>query len=189
MTPVSRTHLRKLTRLSRREWADLLEAQLALLVAQFRVWTRPTGRLVSHSTGSDQRVGGIEMAAPPSSGVPAPAGIGPLASSSPNSVAAASAVPLDPPVLSRAEALALAVGRAAEFGAFRPLCLVRAVALNRVLERHGITGSHVRVGVRMRNGRFAAHAWVEYGDRVLGDNEAHVGSFVELSEVHLVDAR
>ena len=58
-----------------------------------------------------------------------------------------------------------------------------------LLERHGIRGSRVRVGVRMRNGRFAAHAWVEYGDRVLGDNEAHVGSFVELSEVHLVDAR
>ena len=92
-------------------------------------------------------------------------------------------------ILSRAEALALAVGRAAEFGVFRPLCLVRAVALNRVLERHGIRGSRVRVGVRMRNGRFAAHAWVEYGDRVLGDNEAHVGSFVELSEVRLVDAR
>ncbi len=101
----------------------------------------------------------------------------------------APSLPLDPPVLSRAEALALAVGRAAEFGVFRPLCLVRAVALNRVLERHGITGSRVRVGVRMRNGRFAAHAWVEYGDRVLGDNEAHVGSFVELSEVRLVDAR
>jgi hypothetical protein len=95
----------------------------------------------------------------------------------------------DAAILSRAEALALAVGRAAEFGVFRPLCLVRAVALNRVLERHGIRGSRVRVGVRMRNGRFAAHAWVEYGDRVLGDNEAHVGSFVELSEVRLVDAR
>ena len=96
---------------------------------------------------------------------------------------------MDPAALPRAEALALAVGRAAEFGVFRPLCLVRAVALNRVLERHGITGSRVRVGVRMRNGRFAAHAWVEYGDRVIGDNEAHVGSFVELSEVRLVDAR
>ncbi|HEU4586898.1 MAG TPA: lasso peptide biosynthesis B2 protein [Gemmatimonadaceae bacterium] len=101
----------------------------------------------------------------------------------------ATEAPPDPAVLSRAEALALAVGRAAEFGVFRPLCLVRAVALNRVLERHGIRGSRVRVGVRMRNGRFAAHAWVEYGDRVLGDNEAHVGSFVELSEVRLVDAR
>ena len=157
--PVSRTHLRKLTRLSPREWADLLEAQLALLLAQFRVWTRPTGRLVSHSSPS-----ATESSSPP--------------------------IPdLDGPTGTRAEALALAVGRAAEFGVFRPLCLVRAVALNRVLERHGITGSRVRVGVRMRNGRFAAHAWVEYGDRILGDNEAHVGSFVELSEVHLVDAR
>lgn len=102
---------------------------------------------------------------------------------------AAKEVGVDEATLSRAEALALAVGRAAEFGVFRPLCLVRAVALNRMLERHGIKGSRVRVGVRMRNGRFAAHAWVEYGDRVLGDNEAHVGSFVELSEVRLVDAR
>ena len=157
MTAVSRTHLRKLTRLSPREWADLIEAQLALLVAQFRVWTRPTGRLVAHS--SDAASESVER------------------------------VPAVPPVPPRAEALALAVGRAAEFGVFRPLCLVRAVALNRVLERHGISGSRVRVGVRMRNGRFAAHAWVEYGDRVLGDNEAHVGSFVELSEVRLVDAR
>lgn len=156
---MSRTHLRKLTRLSRREWADLLEAQFALLLAQFRVWTRPTGRLVSHS--------------------------------SPSAAAEQQASPIvaDAPAEQRAEALALAVGRAAEFGVFRPLCLVRAVALNRVLERHGITGSRVRVGVRMRNGRFAAHAWVEYRDRVLGDDEAHVGSFAELSEVRLVDAR
>jgi hypothetical protein len=111
-----------------------------------------------------------------------------LTPSSASSSVATEARP-DGATLSRAEALALAVGRAAEFGVFRPLCLVRAVALNKVLERHGIKGSRVRVGVRMRNGRFAAHAWVEYGDRVLGDNEAHVGSFVELSEVRLVDAR
>ena len=162
---MSRTHLRKLTRLSPREWADLLEAQLALLVAQFRVWTRPTGRLVSHAAPS---VSAAPLAESPALQIPARA---------------------PTPVEARAEALALAVGRAAEFGLFRPLCLVRAVALNRVLERHGITGSRVRVGVRMRNGRFAAHAWVEYGERILGDNEAHVGSFVELSEVRLVDAR
>jgi hypothetical protein len=112
----------------------------------------------------------------------------PAPSATATSSATATEARLDAATLSRAEALALAVGRAAENGVFRPLCLVRAVALNRVLERHGIKGSRVRVGVRMRNGRFAAHAWVEYGDRVLGDSEAHVGSFVELSEVRLVDA-
>ena len=165
---MSRTHLRKLTRLSPREWADLLEAQLALLVAQFRVWTRPTGRLVSHAAPAVPAAPAASPADPPA---PTPH------------------LPARTPVEARAEALALAVGRAAEFGLFRPLCLVRAVALNRVLERHGIRGSRVRVGVRMRNGRFAAHAWVEYGERILGDNEAHVGSFVELSEVRLVDAR
>lgn len=152
---MSITHLRKLARLSLREWADLLEAQLALFAAQLRVWTRPTGHLVSHSSpsGSGGRAVSVDAANDP-----------------------------------RAPALALALGRAAEFGLFRPLCLVRAVALNRMLERHGIAGSRVRIGVRMRNGRFAAHAWVEYGDRVLGDVAEHVDSFAELSEVHLIDA-
>lgn len=88
----------------------------------------------------------------------------------------------------RADRLALAVGRAAENGVFRPLCLVRAVALNRLLERHGIHGSRVRIGVRMRGGRFAAHAWVEYHNRVLGDLDEHVGTFAELTDVRMVDA-
>lgn len=200
MTAVSRTHLRKLTRLSPREWADLLEAQLSLLVAQFQVWTRPTGRLVSHLPDSSTTAPAATSAAGVGENGPSPtsetalpgdaavtaAGVG---AAIPAPADAAKEVGVEEATLSRAEALALAVGRAAEFGVFRPLCLVRAVALNRVLERHGIKGSRVRVGVRMRNGRFAAHAWVEYGDRVLGDNEAHVGSFVELSEVRLVDAR
>ena len=49
-------------------------------------------------------------------------------------------------------------------------------------------GSRIRIGVRMRRGRFGAHAWVEYGGRVIGDNTEHVESFAELAEVHLVDA-
>lgn len=92
-----------------------------------------------------------------------------------------------PALFARAEQLALAVNRAAEYGIFRPLCLVRAVALNRMLERRGIYGSRIRIGVRMRHGRFAAHAWVEYDQRVIGDQDWHVGSFAELTDVQLVD--
>jgi hypothetical protein len=89
----------------------------------------------------------------------------------------------------RAERLAVAVSRAGDYGVFRPLCLVRAVALNRLLERSGIRGSRIRIGVRMRRGRFGAHAWVEYGGRVIGDIPEHVESFAELADVRLLDPR
>ena len=82
--------------------------------------------------------------------------------------------------------IALAVNRAAAYGLFRPLCLVRAVALSRMLESRGLHGSQVRVGVRRRRGRFAAHAWVEYKNQVLGDQEAHVGTFAPLDDVQLL---
>jgi hypothetical protein len=146
--------LRRLARLSAREWRDLAEAQLELLVAKAVVATRPTGHLVSR--------------APLDEALPA------------NDPAAPRADP-------RPEQLALAIGRAAEHGVFRPLCLVRAVALKRMLDRHGYAGGTVRIGVRMNNGRFAAHAWVAYGDQILGDQEWHVDSFEELDEITVVD--
>lgn len=95
--------------------------------------------------------------------------------------------PPAPAALARAHRLGLAVSRAGDYGVFRPLCLVRAVALNRLLERHGIHGSRIRIGVRMHKGRFGAHAWVEYGGCVVGDSTAHVASFAELTDVQLVD--
>jgi hypothetical protein len=152
MIRISRGHFSKLAKLSRREWAELLEAQAALISAQVIVWTRPRGRLVTSTPAvhGERDVAGA----------------------------------LDP----RAERLALAIGRAAEYGVFRPLCLVRAVALNRMLERHGIHGSRIRIGVRMRGGRFAAHAWVEHRGRVLGDIDEHVGTFTQLTDVQMVDA-
>lgn len=148
--------LHKLATLSPREWVDLLQAQAALLTAQVLVWTRPTGRLVSHA-GSPAAVSSAETT-------------------------------IESAVMNRAQQLGLAVSRAGDYGVFRPLCLVRAVALHRMLEGHRIRGSRIRIGVRMRRGRFGAHAWVEYGGRVIGDDIDHVGSFAELAEVHLVDA-
>lgn len=96
---------------------------------------------------------------------------------------------VEPARMQRAQQLGLAVSRAGDYGLFRPLCLVRAVAVHRVLEKHRIRGSRIRIGVRMRRGRFGAHAWVEYSGQVVGDNTDHVGSFAELSEVQLVDAK
>lgn len=149
--------LRRLARLSAREWFDIAEAQFELLVSKMIVATRRTGQLVSRAAldpfGSD-----------------APATASPDAN-------------VDP----RPEQLALAVMRAAENGVFRPLCLVRSVALKRLLDRHGFDGSIVRIGVRMHRGRFAAHAWVAYNDQILGDQEWHVKSFAELDEVNVMD--
>jgi hypothetical protein len=150
--------LRRLARLSARELLDIAEAQIELLVSQTIVATRRTGQLVSR------------------------AALDPFGDSIP-STAPASAEPVDP----RPEQLALAVMRAAEHGVFRPLCLVRSVALKRLLDRHGFSGSMVRIGVRMSRGRFAAHAWVAYNDQILGDQEWHVKSFAELDEVNVMD--
>ena len=146
--------LRGLARLSAREWLDLAEAQLELLVAKAIVASRPTGQLVSRAPHDE----------------PEP-----------------SATDAPPVTDARPEQLALTIGRAAEHGLFRPLCLVRAVALKRTLDRHGYTGGTVRIGVRMTNGRFAAHAWVAYGTQILGDQEWHVESFEELDEITVVD--
>lgn len=80
---------------------------------------------------------------------------------------------------------ALAVERAANHGVFRPACLVRAVALNRMLVSRGIKGSRIRVGVRWAASGFAAHAWVEHCDRVIGDRESHVREFEQLTSIDL----
>jgi hypothetical protein len=85
----------------------------------------------------------------------------------------------------RAFALGLAIERAAEYGPIRPKCLVRAVALDRLLHSSGLEGSEVKVGVVHGDGRFAAHAWVEYRGAVLGDREWRVRQFSELSRVEV----
>lgn len=81
---------------------------------------------------------------------------------------------------------ALAINRAAAYGLFRPLCLVRSVALSRMLEAGGMHGSRICVGVRRVRGRFAAHAWVEYRGQVLGDKEQHVSTFLPLDDLQLL---
>jgi hypothetical protein len=44
----------------------------------------------------------------------------------------------------------------------------------------------VRIGVRRLDGEFSAHAWVELGGRVLGDDARSVSSFAQLLDVSVV---
>ncbi len=88
-----------------------------------------------------------------------------------------------------ARKLANAVSLVSRRGVFRPNCLVRSLALSRMLERAQVPGWHVRIGVRERTGRFEAHAWVELGAEVLADSSEHVASFEPLADVRLVGAR
>jgi hypothetical protein len=87
--------------------------------------------------------------------------------------------PVVPPS-ARARALAEAVDIVARRGLTRPQCLVRSLALCRLLERSGEPGSVLRVGVRRTDTGFAAHAWVEVGGEVLGDEAWHVQTFAPI---------
>ncbi len=83
---------------------------------------------------------------------------------------------------SRARALDLAVRRVARFGILRPQCLVRALALHRLLTRAGVRGSRVRIGVRLTEAEFSAHAWVVWGSTVLGDDLHSVRQFAAITD-------
>jgi hypothetical protein len=95
----------------------------------------------------------------------------------------------DPDRLPEARRLALAVVRAARHGVIRPQCLVRSVALSRMLNARGISGAVVRVGVRRKDGEFLAHAWVELAGETLGDADEHVESFVPLTNLDVRGSR
>jgi hypothetical protein len=88
-----------------------------------------------------------------------------------------------------ARRIALAVSRAAEYGVFRPKCLVRSRALRQLLVSAGVRGASVRVGVLLANGQFRAHAWVEYGGAVVGDDPAHVARFNPITGVEVAALR
>jgi hypothetical protein len=81
-----------------------------------------------------------------------------------------------------AQEVAVAIDRMARFGPGRPLCLVRSIALHRLLERRGIPGSRIHVGVQMNAATvFQAHAWVELMGQIVGDDPEYVRRFRPLS--------
>jgi Transglutaminase-like superfamily len=56
-------------------------------------------------------------------------------------------------------------------------CLPRSLALTRVLARRGVA-SDVRIGVRTKDGKLLAHAWVECMGHALNDDERSLQQFV-----------
>lgn len=78
--------------------------------------------------------------------------------------------------------LVTAVDRAANYGAFRPTCLVRAVALERMIVRAGVGPAVVKVGVQRDDEQFLAHAWIELDGRIVGDEPARVRRFTPLHD-------
>lgn len=83
----------------------------------------------------------------------------------------------------RVEAIGLAIDRMARVGLVRPLCLVRSIALQRLLNRNGIPGSRILIGVRMSGTSFEAHAWVEWMGTVIGEDPDHIRTFRPFSDL------
>jgi hypothetical protein len=85
----------------------------------------------------------------------------------------------------KANQLCWAVTRAAHYGVFRPKCLARSVALQRLLLQAGVETSQIHVGVRSQGAEFRAHAWVTVGGQVLGDDPAFVREFTEITDARV----
>lgn len=143
--------IRTFLKLGPRGWWDLLEAQFWVLRAQRMLKNQPVGSLVHRADSSGSTR---------PTGTAVPAGVEGL--------------------LPRAEVIALAVERISRVGLARPLCLGRSLALHHMLERRGIAGSLVRVGVKGSGGELEAHAWVEWQGHVLGDRPENTGSFLPM---------
>ena len=92
-----------------------------------------------------------------------------------------------PPRAARAEALRLseAVRQVALHGPLRANCLVRSVALQRLLADAGITRGVLRVGVHRTAGTFEAHAWLELDGRVVGDDQANTGRYAPFDQLQV----
>lgn len=85
-----------------------------------------------------------------------------------------------------------ALDRALRYGVVRPACLVRSIALARLLATFGVTDAQIRLGVR-RTGAAAgdvnAHAWVELDGRVIGDDPRHTRRFTPIGSVTAPERR
>jgi Transglutaminase-like superfamily len=98
--------------------------------------------------------------------------------------AAPAAVAFESPErLDHVRRVVLGVSRASAYGVFTPTCLVRSLAICRRLEEEGIPGGEVKVGVARRNGKFTAHAWVEYAGEVVGDDEGTVERYASFDDL------
>lgn len=78
--------------------------------------------------------------------------------------------PSNEPLCLQAETTARMVAIAAHYSQFWANCLKRSLVLWYLLRRQGII-SELRIGVQHEVGKFQAHAWVEYQNIVLNDNQ------------------
>jgi Transglutaminase-like superfamily len=78
--------------------------------------------------------------------------------------------PSNEPLCLQAETTARMVAIAAHYSQFWANCLKRSLVLWYLLRRQGII-SELRIGVQNEVGKFQAHAWVEYQNIVLNDNQ------------------
>ena len=85
-----------------------------------------------------------------------------------------------------AERVAIAVRQVAAYSLLQPTCLVRSLAISKLLIASGIEGGQIRVGVALRGDRFVAHAWVEYGGAVIGDDEDVARRFATFDDLRVV---
>ena len=75
-------------------------------------------------------------------------------------------------VSERAALTAHMVNAADRHGLAHPSCLVKSLALWWLLGRQGIT-TQLRIGIRMENEKFEAHAWVERDGVALNEPDEH----------------
>lgn len=92
--------------------------------------------------------------------------------------------PVGPEDLAEAQAVALAVHRAANWHPLRPNCLPRSLVLVRLLRRRGLA-AELRIGVAKPGETLAAHAWVEHGGVALAETDAARGAYAPFDEAVL----
>lgn len=156
---------RKLGGVTTAELRLLAEAQVVLVRCQLAKWLRPQGQLIGLETAAAQATGGaVDRPAVPSARKHSPG----IRSATGHSIG-------------------WAVTRAARYGVFRPQCLVRSMAIQRMLRRRGIADGNLHIGVRTQDGEFQAHAWIELDGMVIGDTRQHVSTFTKVTDHRLVE--
>ena len=82
--------------------------------------------------------------------------------------------------------VAWSVITASNHGLTRPTCLVRSLAIQKMLRDRGLPQGQIRIGVRWKDDEFLAHAWVERDERVIGDTRRHVSGFDPVTDMRMV---
>lgn len=70
---------------------------------------------------------------------------------------------------------------------FEAACLVRSLAIQRMLSERGLDPGQIKIGVHWSEEGFEAHAWVEQGDRIIGDTRSHVSRFTPVTDMTTVE--